>query len=518
MYIAANGYVIKEDIATRYNLAIADLEFREFENYVVVYGPQVNESNYNSFIFINTVNGKELAVNTDVVFDKFEVADIRPLYDSVIEGGITRIGHIIGIVNNEIRSYSIKISDPNGDIKDYSDYEGDGSDVSLVANDENMEHVSASRWATIVNLQNRFIGVLDNEKLYTFTLSAAWRLVSAEIDLTTESNMMDEEFYTFVVGDIIYCNPNRTTIAICLPYEGSLVNITDGYNFKEIQLDDTFYNNLNTFSLNDSLIPGKAYIADNTKVCNKTGIVGVYLNTLSNCAEYYNRFIGVDGSGEVIDNIVPISEYDISFITVSDETNQSTLRSNENIKTVIRMIYKSSSKNIVSEIASISRLNTAKFRVLYSKTNDDEIGDIYAFLDTENNGTLVRDDTSYYRGDYSVVVINNNIIKINIDGEIYTYLRADNEIPLYNQILPIIIVYGERENDSGNTEPRYLSFVDIKGNLVTYDKEIKSFIDISGYVDVEIPFFSTEAMIYPSKSNLLTANDALVEKIVNATK
>ena len=97
-------------------------------------------------------------------------------------------------------------------------------------------------------------------------------------------------------------------------------------------------------------------------------------------------------------------------------------------------------------------------------------------------------------------------------------MRADNEIPLYNQILPIIIVYGERENDSGNTEPRYLSFVDIKGNLVTYDKEIKSFIDISGYVDVEIPFFSTEAMIYPSKSNLLTANDALVEKIVDATK
>lgn len=517
LYVASNGYVVKEDIVIRHGLFTDhSLKFREFENYVVIYGPREDDNTLYKLIFINTVTGKEVIVNTDVAFDKFEIADIRPLYDSVIEGGITRIGHIVGIVNNEIRSYSIKISDPNGDIKDYSDYEGNDSGISLVANDENTEHVSVSRYATIVNLQNRFIGVLDNEKLYTFTLSAAWRLISAEIDLPAgvEGNMMDNEFYVFVVGDIIYyCNPhNRKTIAVCLPYEGSLVNITDGYNLKEIYFDDKFYDNISYIG------SGEAHVADNTKVCNKRGRFGVYLNTLSNCAEYYNRFIGVDGSGEVIDNIVPISEYDISFITVSDETNQSTLRSNENVKTVIRMIYKSSNKNIVSEISSISRLNTDRFRVLYSKTNDDEIGDIYAFLDTENNGTLVRDDTSYYRGDYSVVVVNNNIIKINIDGEIYTYSRADNEIPLYNQILPIIIVYGERENDSGNTEPRYLSFVDIKGNLVTYDKEIKSFIDISGYVDVEIPFFSTEAMIYPSKSNLFTANDALVEKSVNSTK
>ena len=107
---------------------------------------------------------------------------------------------------------------------------------------------------------------------------------------------------------------------------------------------------------------------------------------------------------------------------------------------------------------------------------------------------------------------------INVDGEIYTYLRANNEIHFYNQILPIVIVYGERENSSGNAEARYLSFVDMKGNLVTYDKELKSFIDISGYVDVEIPFFSTEAMIYPSKSNSLNSSDALVEESVKSTE
>lgn len=504
-YVTKNGYVVASNVVD----GLTDVEFKEFGKYVLICGKINSESS--KLCFINTVSGKEVNLTTDFVFTKFEYADIDALFDSVIEGGITRLGHIVGIVNGELRSFSIKISDSSGHIKEYSDYDDTG--ISIVANDDNIEHPIVSERAVIVPLQNRFIGVFDNEKLYLYTLSAAWRLVFNEINISLDNPIMNTDFHVIKVGDLIYIinKSSKTTVVMCVPYEGLLVNIVDGYNFKEVILDDQFYNII-------SNIPtGKALIADNTRIC-KLGKFGVYFNTLSNCAEYYNRFIGVDGSGEAIDNIVPISEYEISFITVSDETNISALRSNENIKTVIRMIYKSSGKNIVSEISAISRLNTAKFRVLYSKTNDDEIGEIYAFTDVENNGTLVRDDTSYYRGDYSAVIINNSIIKINVDGEIYTYLRANNEIPLYNQILPIVIIYGERENSNGNTEARYLSFVDMKGNLVTYDKELKSFIDISGYVDVEIPFFSTEAIIYPSKCNSLNTSDALVEENVKSTE
>ena len=511
VYVTESGYTVSEGLTS----SLTDTVIKELGKYVVIYGKDSSEENVWKLVFVDTTNDKVTTISTDVRFDnnKFEVSDFGPLYDSVIDGGVTSICNFIGIVNGEIRSYSIKIADPDGTINELSDYNGKPSGLSLVANDNSIEHPTVTQYATIVKLQNRFIGVLDNEKLFTYTLSAAWRLVTSELGLTLDSTVMDSNFHVFVVGDILYYSncSKRKTIALCLPYEGSLVNILDGYNLKEVDLPNSFYTVLG------NIPTGVAYVADNSRVC-KAGRLGIYFNTLSNCSEYYNRFIGVDGSGEVIDNIVPISDYDISFITVSDETNQSTLRSNENIKTAIRILYKSSSKNIVSEIASISRLNTSKFRVLYSKTNDDEIGNIYSFPDTEINGTLVRDDTSYYRGDYSVAIINNNIIKINVDGEVYTYLRADNEIPLDNMILPLIIVYGERKNDNGNLEARYLSFVDVKGNLVTYDKELKTFIDISGYVDIEIPFFSTEAMIYPSKSNLMTTNDALVEQSVKATE
>ena len=490
----------------------AYVEEKRFGNYAIAY---CDYDGNNRFVVTNRITNKSFIVPTDIEFVRFEFADIGPLYDDVIDGGITRIGNIVGVINDPvegkvIRSYSIKVPDVNGEIKTYDDCV-DIEGISLIANADHPVIVGDN--FSIVNLQNRFIGVINDEKIYMYSLSAAWRLIKNDVGIDLAAPITDSKFTTIVVGDLIYIiNPeHKRTVAMCVPYEGNLVNILDGKNFKEVAIDDNFYNIIN------AIIPySSAFFAENDRIC-KIDDIGIYFNTLYNCSEYYNKFVGVDGSGEVIDNIVPISEYDISYITVSDETNQATLRSNENVKTTIRMIYKST-KNLVSEITAISRLNTAKFKVLYSKTNDDEIGNIYSFLDTEINGQLVRDDTSYYRGDYSVVVVNNSIIKINVDGEIYTYLRADNEIPLYNIILPLVIVYGERENKQGNLEARYLSFVDIKGNLITYDKELKSFIDISGYVDIEIPFFSTEAMIYPSKSNLMTDKDALVEMKVKSTE
>jgi hypothetical protein len=237
-----------------------------------------------------------------------------------------------------------------------------------------------------------------------------------------------------------------------------------------------------------------------------------HFNPMKGYSEINSRYIGVDGNGEVIDAEVPVTDYEISHIEVSDDTNALALRSKENIKTTIGLMHKTANKNVIAEMTAISRLNTSKFKMLYSRTGSNETGEIFAFTSVEDNGILVRNDIAYYDGNYAVAIINDSVLKINVDGEIYTYHRSNNEIPLSNNILPIVIAYDERINSDNVTECRYLSFVDKEGNLITYDKELKSFIDVSGYVDIDVPHFSTEAIIYPSKSNLLTDDKALIDK------
>ena len=61
------------------------------------------------------------------------------------------------------------------------------------------------------------------------------------------------------------------------------------------------------------------------------------------------------------------------------------------------------------------------------------------------------------------------------------------------------MTYGTRKDKNGRDDNRYYAFVDVAGNVSTYDKELKTFIDIDGNVDVDVPFFSTEAKILSSK-------------------
>ena len=61
------------------------------------------------------------------------------------------------------------------------------------------------------------------------------------------------------------------------------------------------------------------------------------------------------------------------------------------------------------------------------------------------------------------------------------------------------MTYGNRKNKFGIDDTRYYSFVDVVGNVSTYDKELETFIDIDGNVDVSVPFFSTEVKILSSK-------------------
>lgn len=504
-YVAKNGYVV----SPAFTDGMTDVKYREFNEYVLIVG-RANDAT--EITFINTLTGENINFSTDVELSQnFQFANMTATHDDVIDGGITRLGHFVDVIDGEVRSFSIKAGDVENKVNSIETL-SEATSIDLVSNYDTGVRLTVTGPYAIVPIQNRYIGVITDGKVYCYTLSSAWRLVVTEASLGLTNDITSSAFVTLCVSDYIYLinKMQNRAVVLCVPNEGMLYNVIDGENVKEIELSEDFLSNLPSTGV---------FIGENDRVCKAdSGNIGVYFNTVKNCSEFYSRYIGVSPNGEIHDAEVPISEYGISYITVSDETNLTTLRSDENIKTKISLIHKSANKNLVSEINAIARLDTAKFSIQYIKTNDDEIGNVYAFTKIESNGILVRDDASYYRGDYAVAIIDNKIVKINVDDTIYTYLKADNEIPLPSEILPLVITYDEREGADGNVEARYLSFVDVDGNLVTYDKELKTFIDISGFVDVEIPFFSTEAMVYPSKSNLMTAAKASIEKTIKATE
>jgi len=435
--------------------------------------------------------------NTDVDFSekyKTEFIDTPLEYDEVL--GYTRYGHFITVSNaDKINSYSLKIS---GTIENIDNINSD-DEIELINNNTEITSIDSSSDCKIVKVQNRHVAIINIPFVYVCVLSNSNRFIVNKYTIETVGLSSDDGLKIANISDNIYLipsNPTQPIFVISNICNGTIYDITDEHVVKSItnyKLDRQLLNNFKD-----------VVYADNDRMCKNTDSeFGLYFNVLKNCSEFYNRYIGVAINGEVIDAEYPINEYDISHIEITRETNALALRSVENVKTVLNLIHKDNDKNIVAEVNAIARLNTSKFRILFSNTNIDQSGEVYAFLNESESNMMLRDDTSYYKGNYSVAIIRDSIIKINIDNEVYTYSKAYDEIPLYNKILPIVICYGTREN--GDT--RYLSFADEKGNVITYDKELKTFIDISGYVDVDVPHFSTEAMIYPSKTKPLDDND-----------
>ena len=63
------------------------------------------------------------------------------------------------------------------------------------------------------------------------------------------------------------------------------------------------------------------------------------------------------------------------------------------------------------------------------------------------------------------------------------------------------MAYGTRIDNTGLSDSKYYAFIDNTGNVSTYDKELKSFVDIAGNVNVKVPFFSSQVMILPSTAS-----------------
>lgn len=452
-------------------------------------------------ITIENKNGGFKKFNTDVDLSgkyKTEFIDTPLEYDEVL--GFTRYGHFVTVNDGNIDSYSLKIS---GLLENINDITNDNIEVELIKNNTETTPIDNIDVCRIVKVQNRHVVVIEVPFIYVCVLSNSNRFIVNKYTIDTPG--LSSELKVASISDNIYLIPQDSTqpvFVISNICNGTLYDITDEHLVKNItgcKLDRELLNNFKD-----------VIYADNDRICKNTDSdFGLYFNVLKNCSEFYNRYIGVAINGEVIDAEYPINEYDISHVEISRETNALALRSVENVKTTLNLIHKDDSKNIVAEANSIARLNTSKFRILFSNTNVDQSGEVYAFLNESESNMMLRDDTSYYKGNYGVAIIRDSIIKINVDNEVYTYSKAFDEIPLYNKILPIVICYGTREN--GDT--RYLSFADEKGNVITYDKELKTFIDISGYVDVDVPHFSTEAMIYPSKTKALDDNNIVSIKV-----
>jgi hypothetical protein len=127
-----------------------------------------------------------------------------------------------------------------------------------------------------------------------------------------------------------------------------------------------------------------------------------------------------------------------------------------------------------------------------------------AFTFQGNSNELLRDDYSYIKDSWQVLISNGEpeerSISIVLDDnreDIFAIYGDNPAFPLKENLLPIVLTYGELENVL--TRYRYYLFIDIMGNIVTFDVKTKEFISIEGLEDVNIPYLSGELIILPSK-------------------
>lgn len=484
-----------------YNLDFAFIKRYEDKTIVV----DKTSSGY-LFVFIDMADTKIVSFEvetSDFNFNEnnFIYADIDVIHDPAIDNGITKFGHIVTTVNGKFRSLSFEVADPETKITSVFDIDADDT-VSLVYNDTNETNfIDSTKSYQLFNAQNNYIGILTNNMLVLETLSSAWKLMVSKTIIEGMGDIFNNNFKIFIVNDYIFMISSSKVGVILNPANGSVYNIDSFDNVcKSYELDS------NILTLINTLITNNVIIANNNRISSNSNDFELFLDVVKYCSEYYNKYIGVTTIGEVNSLEAELNKYTVDSIELSNDTNTSTYRSIDNIKVILNMIYKSNSKTITANIPAVSRLNTSRFIISHDMNSTEYVGDIYSFTDNEFNNTLVKYDTSYFDGTFNVAIANNKWIKIKVDNIVYTYSISGNEVPLYNEILPIIIAYGDRINSDGNTERRYLSFIDIKGNVITYDKELKTFVDISGYVDIDVPYFSTEAIIYPSKAIELPAD------------
>lgn len=91
--------------------------------------------------------------------------------------------------------------------------------------------------------------------------------------------------------------------------------------------------------------------------------------------------------------------------------------------------------------------------------------------------------------DYIVKIYDSKYIEIkNLDNSISSF--TDTSYPFNEELITTVSSYDD---------DRFIVFTDIYGNISTYDRNLKKFVDVNGEISVDVPYFSTEIKIYPSK-------------------
>jgi hypothetical protein len=167
---------------------------------------------------------------------------------------------------------------------------------------------------------------------------------------------------------------------------------------------------------------------------------------------------------------------------------------------------------VVNKATIISRVPCTPYRMdidgalTYGKYQDYGENKDMAFVYNEASHELMRDDYSLYTDTWQVCISNGDMddkeiqIVLERNGsekDVYSIKGDNDRFPFENDIVPLVLTYGEMPNDEIGY--RYLIFMDIEGNVVTFDKHTKDFISVDGYEEVKIPYLSGELTIFPSK-------------------
>lgn len=430
----------------------------------------------------NALDHKVRIETTEVISDKCEIVN-TPKYKNDND---VYFAHIVDVSDNKLIDYYF-IKDENGNVSIGKNIGED--DINLEPSDPYI----------LIKTQNNSLNIVTNDGIRRVTFSSSYFAMfnvnpKTELDL---SNISSNSILVSV-SDMKYIICDDKTYVFIFGENGTLKNITS---------NSTVFTINGSFLPNKEVLSSKNYIGDSTRVCGSKEDKNyeIYFDCIRELSEYYNEYISVSDSGSVINISSPLSEYDISGVEVSYNGLIGAQRSFfSNVLTSIQFTREYEGDNKIAIIDAVQKLDMSSFKILYSANNDNESGKIIAFTNDILNDTLIRNDSYFYNGLYAVAIINSRFINIKSDGVLYSFSYSDNTLPFNTKedILPVVIVYGERTDISGNSEPRYYTFVNAKGDAATFDKETKSFVDISGYVNVNIPYFSTQAYVFQSNAKI----------------
>jgi hypothetical protein len=145
-------------------------------------------------------------------------------------------------------------------------------------------------------------------------------------------------------------------------------------------------------------------------------------------------------------------------------------------------------------------------RSTYTITGNDSANEIGFVYDLEND-ELIADEASLFDNNWEVLIVNGNQnerkIRIVIDpldreNGIFEITGLDALFPFTVDMVPVLLTYGEAEDDVFSY--RYLVFIDVEGNVATFDRRSNTFIYSNGSENAKVPYFSGELLIFPAKT------------------